>query len=1050
MRRQFLFGFESAQFGVAGAAELQALQISQSTRVKQDLLVPQSPGHRILAQSEFEKVKKTPQTLSIGHVQILEKSRPENFAPALGLKPSFAFSKDNPIISGLDSAAFYVAAGSTLLAILAGAITFLFPNPVTPVITKILASKAVDSAVLANSAYLFARALPHGVEAGSRLINWDYQDGYHSPIGDALNIAGLGVMAVGIKWHANSYFLGAREAARTKAFYQGQGWSKEVSKARAKVAGEYVRRMSRHPRSVEEMVQRGEFGPNLGAYYTRVAAPTQWILEKSVYLDSALVASNLYEFNNMRSYLKKRGLEAPDFNDTNFILNQIAILGPWAGHALYKKAFYSRLNQKPLRTEQHTVEDIVRETIIERDHEKAKRDWVYPHEERLERIGRSKKELTKSPHSRGQKALLWTAYTWESAHAKISRDYGRWKVSRRAPESLLGARLRNVFGKLPKQKSQHDTINGGLPTRKSFKDGLRNKLIRFQEHYLRVSDRVKKNDLSSPQELFRTLLQEGNLRAKKGKFGNVPGAYLPHQFALDSLRELKTMGYHNFDDYFRVRPDEASLTIGALTPSDFVYLYNAHDHKGKRLLSSETFAKMIFRTDDWHHAGKFPLGGRKEVETAILNAAKASDQRYAEGRPLSIYDGVPYYLKDIWVGQDGMTTGGSAGARISHDQISNLSQKMSQELGMIEFRGGATQGGRGGTARDVNGTFVKNDAPEEAQTIYWDGERFTNTCLAGSSGPSCWAVQKYFPFAIASDTGGSAKAPPGVGMNVASIVPEQDSFSRVGLYPYHIYLDHSAFFAKGNLRDAQRLASMVSPEWSLKISEKKPLLVYLDEDLAWLSKHQSDSAEGFQANLEYLNQTLGFDLLRLDDPEWRYLLGQFQMEMYGAYSMVGAAYAEMNPKQRNVLGEAPRYGSYRDRNSGGDRMPKAEAALEFYPEMQAIVDRYARMISELIGQDVVIALSVSQRIPEKWSRGFEEGVDLSQLSDRDYHVILGDKANNIMDNNHDMNNMPSDFIPWWKTVIQAARSPKEIGSRVMFMGNPEAVNRVMYDLGEWF
>ncbi len=163
-----------------------------------------------------------------------------------------------------------------------------------------------------------------------------------------------------------------------------------------------------------------------------------------------------------------------------------------------------------------------------------------------------------------------------------------------------------------------------------------------------------------------------------------------------------------------------------------------------------------------------------------LDSAKAADKRLTLGEPLSILDGIPYGLKDVFLTKDIKTT---AGSKILNDFIPPYSSTVYKNL---EAKG-AVLLGKTNTDEFTMGSSTETSHFGPTKNP-WDKQRVPG----GSSGGSGAALAADLcTFALGTDTGGSIRQPSSfcsaVGMKVSyglisrfGVISYASSFDTIG------------------------------------------------------------------------------------------------------------------------------------------------------------------------------------------------------------------------------------------------------------------------------
>lgn len=182
------------------------------------------------------------------------------------------------------------------------------------------------------------------------------------------------------------------------------------------------------------------------------------------------------------------------------------------------------------------------------------------------------------------------------------------------------------------------------------------------------------------------------------------------------------------------------------------------------------------------------------TEEIALAAAKASDQRRAEQKPIGLMDGLPVGVKDLFCTKDVSSTSCSHildgfKPRYESTVTSKLFAQGSVMLGktnMDELAMGSST-----TTSYYGATLNPHIATDDNTTLV----------PGGSSGGSAAAVSAYLGFgALGSDTGGSVRQPAAFCGNVG-VKPTYGRCSRYGMIAFASSLDQAGLFTR-NVTDA--------------------------------------------------------------------------------------------------------------------------------------------------------------------------------------------------------------------------------------------------------
>ena len=185
----------------------------------------------------------------------------------------------------------------------------------------------------------------------------------------------------------------------------------------------------------------------------------------------------------------------------------------------------------------------------------------------------------------------------------------------------------------------------------------------------------------------------------------------------------------------------------------------------------------------------------KRYANILIQQARESDIRWAEGKPLSPVDGMPISIKDMFCVEDWKTT---AGSRFLENFVSPYNSAVAERL----LKGGALMIGKTNMDEFGMGSFGLNSY-------------FGHTTLPGrdaviggsSSGSASAVAQDACVASIGTDTGGSVRLPAAF-CNLVGFKPSYGSVSRWGLISYASSLDVPGVLAK-NVDEAMAVMDVI-------------------------------------------------------------------------------------------------------------------------------------------------------------------------------------------------------------------------------------------------
>ncbi len=225
----------------------------------------------------------------------------------------------------------------------------------------------------------------------------------------------------------------------------------------------------------------------------------------------------------------------------------------------------------------------------------------------------------------------------------------------------------------------------------------------------------------------------------------------------------------------------------------------------------------------------------KEVDTKIkafisfdeektLKEAEASDQRRAHGESLSVLDGIPVGLKDIFAEKNQPLT---CASKILKDFISPYDATVVKHL----KNAGAVLWGRLNMDEFAMGSSSENSAFFVTSNP-WDLERIPGGSSAGSAAA---VAAGEVPLSLGTDTGGSIRQPAAL-CGIVGIKPTYGRVSRYGMVAYASSLDQAGPFARTTSGVAHLLNVMCGADVKDATSARKTVPDFVTEMNSYTGK----------------------------------------------------------------------------------------------------------------------------------------------------------------------------------------------------------------------
>ncbi|OWY52025.1 amidase signature enzyme [Alternaria alternata] len=318
-----------------------------------------------------------------------------------------------------------------------------------------------------------------------------------------------------------------------------------------------------------------------------------------------------------------------------------------------------------------------------------------------------------------------------------------------------------------------------------------------------------------------------------------PTSYTDKSSLRESFNHASSSRFHSIKDF------HDAYSSGALTPTDVI----------------EHLLPLIRR--DVAQRSPYSTAFMDSKVDMVRQAAEASTQRYKQGKPLGILDGVPFGVKD-----DLKVKGYKHYIGTTHDYSNGGNKDTSWCAKMVEKEGAILVGTL--TMHEL-GMDTTNNNPNWGTPInpynssYYPG---------GSSGGAASAVgHGLIPFAIGSDGGGSVRIP----SNYCGLYGLKPSHSRVSVAPMpdagkSVTVRGPLASNMSDLEIAYRVlaqpdpstypSSLFSPPRKHTGPRSKVLGVYK----AWIDRADPSVQEAFHSALRYFESELGYQIIDISIP----------------------------------------------------------------------------------------------------------------------------------------------------------------------------------------
>eukprot|EP00123_Amoebidium_parasiticum_P017424 comp23847_c0_seq1/m.41662 comp23847_c0_seq1/g.41662 ORF comp23847_c0_seq1/g.41662 comp23847_c0_seq1/m.41662 type:complete len:580 (-) comp23847_c0_seq1:231-1970(-) len=252
-------------------------------------------------------------------------------------------------------------------------------------------------------------------------------------------------------------------------------------------------------------------------------------------------------------------------------------------------------------------------------------------------------------------------------------------------------------------------------------------------------------------------------------------------------------------------------------------------------------------------------------EGDILRQAEASTKRFAEGKPLSVFDGVPVGVKDEIDMLPYPTTAGTSAAMHTPTQDATVVKKLREAGALLFGKTNMVEIGVGTMGENVHYGWPRNP-------YNWN-----YSCSGSSNGSAAAVASGLCPIALGCDGGGSIRLP----ASVCGLVGLKCTFGRVsegGVFPLCPTVGHCGPIA-ATVHDAALTYSLLAgpdpadphslhqPKVTFPVFDKEQLRgkrvgVFWD----WFEDAQQDVVDVCRESLDRLIESTGMTLVEIEIP----------------------------------------------------------------------------------------------------------------------------------------------------------------------------------------